>query len=127
LQQQSSTQSITIPQKATVGFALSLIAGVLILVQGIVRIIRGELLDFGLDLIRRRLLSGVALEILGAIAIVLAIPIIMGSFLIYSPGKETIGGILVLIFSILSLFTGGGFVAGFILGTVGGILGLLKK
>jgi hypothetical protein len=43
------------------------------------------------------------------------------------PGKETIGGILVIILSILSIVIGGGFFIGLILGIIGGILGLAKK
>ena len=43
------------------------------------------------------------------------------------PGKEVIGGILVIIFSILSIVIGGGFIIGLILGIIGGILGLAKK
>ncbi|MEM2738969.1 MAG: DUF6114 domain-containing protein, partial [Candidatus Bathyarchaeia archaeon] len=44
-------------------------------------------------------------------------------------GKVKTGSIIVLIFSILSLFVGGtgGFVIGFILGLVGSILGLTWK
>jgi hypothetical protein len=38
-----------------------------------------------------------------------------------------IGGILVLIFSILSIIIGGGFIIGLILGIIGGALGLAKK
>ncbi|MEM4427768.1 MAG: DUF6114 domain-containing protein [Zestosphaera sp.] len=45
-----------------------------------------------------------------------------------TPGRVKTGSILVLIFSILSLFTvGGGFFIGFILGLIGGILGLTWK
>jgi hypothetical protein len=43
------------------------------------------------------------------------------------PGKEIIGGIIVLIFSIISIVALGGFIIGMILGIIGGILGLLKK
>jgi len=44
------------------------------------------------------------------------------------PGKEVIGGILVLVFSVISLFfTLGGLIIGLILGIVGGALGIAKK
>jgi len=42
-------------------------------------------------------------------------------------GKTTPGGILVLLFGILSLFLGGGFFIGFILAIIGGALGLAGK
>ena len=64
---------------------------------------------------------------LAAIGVILAILVIIGAILIYMPGKEIIGGILVIIFSILSIFIGGGFLIGLILGIIGGALGLAKK
>ncbi len=110
------------------GFALSLIAGILVLVQGVVRIVRGELNILAvLDEFRRRILGGLALEVVGAIAIVFGILILIGAILLYKPGNETTGGIIVLVFSALSILTGGGFVVGFVLGIIGGALGLAKK
>jgi hypothetical protein len=41
--------------------------------------------------------------------------------------KVRLGGILVLVFSIISIIGGGGFILGFILGLVGGILALAWK
>lgn len=59
--------------------------------------------------------------------IIFAILVIIGAILIYMPGRETIGGIIVLGFSILSIFVGGGFIIGMILDIIGGALGLMKK
>ena len=125
------TPSVPPPPQATraiAGFIISLIAGLLILVQGILRLVRGELVS-GLfsDELRRRILAGLALEIVGIIAIILGILVLIGTYLIYSPGKEVAGGIIVLVLSVLSILTGGGFLAGFILGIVRGALGILKK
>jgi hypothetical protein len=64
---------------------------------------------------------------LAAIGAILAIIVIIGAILIYIPGKETIGGILVIIVSLISIVIGGGFIIGLILGIIGGILGLYKK
>jgi len=64
---------------------------------------------------------------MGVISLIFGIIVLIGAFLIYMPGKEVIGGILVLIFSILSIFVGGGFLIGLILGIIGGALGLAKK
>ena len=128
MQQPNNGQQATKPQRATAGFALSLIAGILVLIQGIIRIARGELNILGvLDEFRRRILGGLAIEAIGAIAIVFGILILIGTILLYKPGYETAGGIIVLVFSVLSILTGGGFVAGFILGIIGGALGLTKK
>jgi hypothetical protein len=115
-------------RKATAGFVVSLIAAVIILVQGIIRILRGEVMAFlGSEDLRQRVFSGIRLEVVGVIAIIFAIIIIFGAYLIYSPGKEVAGGAIVLIFSALSIITGGGWLIGLIIGIVGGILGLLKK
>jgi len=37
------------------------------------------------------------------------------------------GGAIVIVFSLLSIFAGSGWVIGLVLGLIGGILGLLKK
>lgn len=71
------------------------------------------------------------LEALGwtiaVIAVIFGILVILGAFWMKKQGKETTGGILTLIFSILSFLTGGGFIIGAILGIVGGALGIAKK
>ncbi len=127
MQQQNTEQPPAKMRRATAGFALSLIAGLLVLTQGIIRIARGELNILGvLDEFRRRILGGVALEVIGVIAIIFGVLILIGAILLYKPGYEIVGGILVLVFSALSIVTGGGFLVGFILGIVGGALGLAK-
>ena len=128
LQQPNTTPQPATTSRATAGFALSLIAGILVLIQGIVRMLRGELVIIGLlDEFRRRILGGLALEVVGAIAVVFGILILVGAILIYKPGNETAGGIIVLLFSVLSILTGGGYLVGFLLGIIGGVLGLAKK
>ena len=128
--QQQNTMQPTVPapsKRATIGFALSLVAALIILAQGIVRILRGEALALFSDELRRRVLAGLALQVVGVIAIIFAFLILVGAFFIYSPEKEVLGGIIVLVFAALSILTGGGWLVGLILGIVGGILGLLKK
>ena len=94
-----------------------------ILAQGLVRILRSGVIAFlGSDEIRRRILVGLALTIVGAIAIVFAVLIIIGAFFIYNPGTQVIGGVLVLIFSALSIIAGGGWLIGLILGIIGGVI-----
>ncbi len=99
------------------------------MIQGIVRVIRGEgaIISGVFDEIPRRVLAGLALRHVGVIAIIFGVLILIGAVLIYSPGKETVGGVVVLIFAILSILTGGGFLVGFVLGIVGGVLALTKK
>jgi hypothetical protein len=115
------------PQRAMLGFAFSLAGAILILLRGLVRIWVGDALAFaGSDVLRHRFLAGIAWSVLGGIAVAFAIIILVGAFLIYN-GMETAGGIIVLIFSGLSIFVGSGWFLGLILGIVGGVLGLLKK
>ena len=114
-------------ERAIIGFAFSLAGGILVLLRGLIRIIIGDVIAFAYsDVFRHRFPAGTALTVLGAIAVVFGIAIIVGAYFIYT-GMETAGGIIVLIFSMLSIFVGSGWLIGLILGVIGGILGLLKK
>jgi hypothetical protein len=126
--QQPNTQQLTSkPHRATLGFAFSIVGAILIFLRGIVRIVRGDVITFlGSDEIRHRFLAGLAWNIIGGIAVVFAVIIIVGAYLIYS-GTEMAGGVIVLIFSVLSIFAGSGWLVGLILGVIGGVLALLKK
>ena len=65
---------------------------------------------------------------LGTIRLALAILVIIGAVMIYMPSYEVTGGMLVLVFSFISLFfTAGVLFIGSILGIVGGALGIAKK
>ena len=97
-------------QKATAGFILSLIGGIIILVWNVLLLVAWP--------------PGAIL--FGSVS-VFGILVMIGGVLMFLPGKQLIGGILAIVFSILSLITLGGFGVGFILGLIGGILGLLKK
>ncbi len=122
-------------ERPTAAFVLSLISGILVLLTGILMLvaaglvssISGELvpgIPYPLELI------GSLIAIFGVVGLIFGILILVGAVMIYSgePSKVKIGSILVLVFSILSLFiVGGGFFIGFILGLIGGILGLIWK
>jgi len=113
--------------RATAGFIISLIAGIIdaivaIILIGLASMVAGLEESFGF------VIAGWALATLGTIGLISAIVVIIGAVLIYMPGKEVIGGILVLVFSIISIFfTLGGLIIGLVLGIVGGALGLAKK
>jgi len=119
-------------KKATAGFIVSLIGGIIDAIVAILLIAMASFVGsfeefmpgygYGVGF------AAAALATLGAIGLICAIVVIIGAILIYMPGKEVIGGILVLIFSIVSLFfTAGGLFIGLILGIIGGALGLAKK
>jgi hypothetical protein len=127
LQQPNNQKNLSKSHRATLGFAFSIAGAILILLRGLVRITVGDFITFvGSDEVRHRFLAGIALNIIGGIAVVFAVLIIVGAYLIYS-GMEMSGGIIVLIFSVLSIFVGSGWLIGLILGVIGGILALAKK
>jgi len=127
------TTASTSPKRATIGFALSLVAGILILLCGIAFFALQSLLNSIIDVVPMPVtIPGIGFAeavfaTIGAIGVVCAIIVLVGAFLIYMPGKEVIGGIIVLIFSILSIVAFGGFIIGMILGIIGGALGIAKK
>ena len=60
------------------------------------------------------------------IGAIIGLILVIGSILMLL-GYGTIGSVVVLPLAVLSLIIGGGFVAGFVLGVVGGILGMLGR
>ena len=127
MQQPNTEQKLSKPHRATLGFVFSIIGGILILLRGVVRITVGDFITFvGSDEVRHRFLAGIALNIIGGIAVVFAVLIIVGAYLIYT-GMEMSGAVIVIIFSVLSIFVGSGWLIGLILGLIGGILALVKR
>lgn len=61
------------------------------------------------------------------IGLISGVLVIIGSTMINSddPDKIRTGGILVIVFSVISIISGGGFLVGFILGLIGGILAVI--
>ena len=118
-------------EKPTAAFVLSLIAGVLILLGGIFGAIAGIIGGAMIGVIPGLGWLGGLIVILGFLGLIFGIIVIVGAVMINSGERDRVktGSIVVLIFSILSLFVGGtgGFIIGFILGLIGGILGLTWK
>lgn len=106
-------------EKPTAAFALSLVAGIFILLNGLIIAFMGAIFAVIFPAL------GAAIALFG---LIFGIIVILGAGLMYSkPSAVKTGAIIVLIFSILSIVIGGGFVMGFILGIVGGALGLAWK
>jgi hypothetical protein len=127
LQQPNTQQSASRHAQARLGFIFSLVGAILILLRGVVWITAGDLIAFvGSDLVRRRFLAAIALNVVGAVAVAFAILIIVGAYLMYS-GMATAGGTIVVFFAVLSILVGSGWFIGLILALIGGILGLLRK
>lgn len=114
------------PARAMWGFIISLISGILIIINA------AALLSASFY----ATLSGIFPWIIwfGApppwllvvIGLILGIIVCIGSLLMVM-GYGTIGSVVVFPAAIISLVLGGGFVAGFVLGILGGIMGMLGK
>lgn len=114
------------PTRATWGFLLALVAAILIIINA------AALLSAGFY----NSLSGVFPWItyfgpsppwmLVSIGLILGVIVAIGSVLMIL-GYGTIGSVVVFPAAVISLILGGGFIAGFILGIISGLLGMLGK
>jgi len=106
-------------EKPTAPFALSLVGAVLIVINGGVMAALGEFLDI--------FFPGAAL-LYAAVGISLGAVGLLAALMLYvRPQQCLVWSIVVLVVSALSLIVGGGFFIGFILGLMGGILGVVWK
>ena len=89
--QQPNTQSSSKPHRATLGIVFSIIGAILILTRGIIRIVAGDIITFvGSDEVRHRFLTGITLNVIGGVAMVFAVLILMGAYLIYNGWKQLV-------------------------------------
>jgi hypothetical protein len=127
-------------EKPTAAFALSLVGAIFIIINAVLMLIgglfiagmAGEYSEWLGMIPGAGSMVGAYITIILIIAIVgliFGILVLVGATMINSGEKSKVrtGSIMVLIFSILSLFTASGFYIGFILGLIGGILGLIWK
>lgn len=114
-------------EKPTAAFILSVIAGIFLTIGG--------LLQLGLALAASVLLSFIGLSGAGLVAVavvgvIIGIAVIsLGALLYVRPREHVVLGVLVLVLSIVGVYTSffGGFAIGLILGIVGGALGIAHK
>ncbi|MEM3465889.1 MAG: hypothetical protein QW506_01895 [Thermoproteota archaeon] len=118
-------------EKPTAAFILSLIGAALIILNALILAFFTTLVGIALGVFGRPL--GMFLPRLGSLVflagiggLVIGIIVLAGAFMINSEDKSrvTTGSIIVLVFSIMSFFIGGGFMIGLLLCIVGSILGL---
>src|SRR2546430_2749037 len=68
------------------------------------------------------------LIIYGAVGLIFAILVMVGAVMLWmKPHSHVAAGVIILLFSLFSIISGGGFIIGLILGIVGGILGIVWK
>ncbi len=119
-------------------FILSLVAGIFILIAGVMLLIPSlmiysnpqayaNLASFmvGIPLSEASALAGSTSAIflsLSILSIILGVLVLYGSWISQQKGKERLGGYLILIPSIISLFAGAGLIVGMVFGIIGGYL-----
>jgi hypothetical protein len=122
-------KNMTQSEKRTKAFLLSLIAGILIVSNsallgvvatwfpGVLPTLPGESAN-----------DTTTLYTLTAIGLMLGILVLLGVIMLhFKPRNKKIWGIIIIIFSIPSVVTGGGFIIGFILGIIGGVSAFSQK
>jgi hypothetical protein len=113
--------------RALWGFILAMIAGILVILNA-AALLSGAFYSlwigvfFWLPVIDPSPMHGLVF----AIGAIIGLILVIGSILMLL-GYGTIGSIVVFPLAVLSLIIGGGFVAGFVLGVLGGILGMLGR
>jgi len=130
-----TTKSTTPPaqvKRSRVGFAISLIAGIMSFLLGLsywadsLAIPSGGAFYSLPGPTAPLWFPGANLGALGAVATVSAIIVIIGAILMYAPAKETVGRILVITFSVIGFITLGISILFNVIGIIGGTLGLSK-
>lgn len=115
--------------KPTAAFVLSLIGGVLIVICGLGYAVLGAICGSLASMAPGGGGAGATIFIYMALGLISGVIVIAGAMMINKaePDKVKKGSILVVVFSIVSLVSGGGFYIGTILGIIGGVLGLVWK
>ena len=122
----SSTSPIPPTGRAIQGFLLSLVAGILIILNAAFLLSSGFYTFWSGIFPWIPYFGAFPPWMLFIIGIVLAIIVFVGSTLMVL-GYGTIGAVVVFPAAVISLIFGGGFIAGFVLGIISGILGMLGR
>jgi hypothetical protein len=119
---------ITVVEKPTGAFVLSLIGGVLVVLFALVIIAIGAFGGAVLGIVGFGWLGGLVI-VVGVVHLIFGVLMIVGSIQMNSgvPGNVKTWSIIVLVVSVIGLIMGAGLFIGAILGLVGAILGLVWK
>ncbi|MGA8904983.1 MAG: zinc ribbon domain-containing protein [Candidatus Bathyarchaeia archaeon] len=112
------------PPRALWGFILAMIAGILVILNA-AALLSPSFYTLWTGIFFWLPAVGPA-SLTFAIGAIIGLILVIGSILMLL-GYGTIGSIVVFPLAVLSLLIGGGFVAGFVLGVLGGILGMLGR
>jgi len=113
--------------RALWGFLLSMIAGILVILNA-AALLSTAFFNFWIQVFFwiPTIDPSPSHGLIFAIGVIIGLILVIGSILMLL-GYGTIGSIVVFPLAVLSLIIGGGFVAGFVLGVLGGILGMLGR
>ncbi|MFQ5907599.1 MAG: DUF6114 domain-containing protein [Thermoplasmata archaeon] len=120
-------------EKPTAAMVLSIIGGIFILLGGVVFLALASLMQLFIDTIpglgSLEIDPVLLLNLVGALGVIIGLVIIVGGVMMYSrPQSSTVWGVLILVLAIVSLFVAsGGFILGFVLALIGGILAIAFK
>lgn len=120
-------------EKPTAAMVLSIIGGIFILLGGVVFFALASLMQLFIDTIpglgSLEIDPVLLLNLIGALGVIIGLVIIVGGVMMYSrPQSSTVWGVLILVLAIVSLFVAsGGFILGFVLALIGGILAIAFK
>jgi hypothetical protein len=123
------SKAIAPEEKSTKGFTLSLIAGILILSNAVLLGIVGKWYIGIMPTLPGSSGNDPSLLIgLATVGLMFGVLVLLGALMLHiKPLNKKAWGIMIIVFSIPSVIMGGGFIIGFILGIIGGILTLTVK
>ena len=115
--------------KPTKAFTLSLVAGILIVCNAVAVGIAGTWFPWIFPTLPGSADNAtVPFTSIAAIGLICGVIVLFGAMMLRTkPENKKAWGIIVLVFSIPSVTTGGGFIIGFILGIIGGALAFSRK
>jgi len=115
-------------EKPTKAFTLSLIAGILIVSNTALLGVAATWFPWIIPTIPGLANDTTILYRLTAIGLIFGVLVLLGAIMLHiKPENKKAWGIIIVVFSIPSVVTGGGFIIGFILGIIGGASALSRK
>jgi len=116
-------------EKPTKAFTLSLIAGILIISNSALLGVAATWFPWIIPTLPGSSANDTTVLIrLAAVGLIFGVLVLLGAIMLYSkPANKKAWGIMIVLFSIPSVVTGGGFIIGFILGIIGGAKALSRK
>ena len=116
-------------EKPTKAFTLSLIAGILIISNSALLGAAATWFPWIIPTLPGSSANDTTVLIsLAAVGLIFGVLVLLGAIMLYSkPVNKKAWGIIIAVFSIPSVVTGGGFIIGFILGIIGGAKALSRK